>query len=132
MINNFNLLISSPRYNEENAKAELWFALLICGDKYPIIQDLEFQGLITALTEIKEFEVILKIKEILDKDPEFFQYILKIVPIQYVCETNQTTIAQIIKSSYKQHIYENETFRIKLNRRNNELIDRDVIIDKCA
>lgn len=129
---NFNLLISSSRFNEINAKAELWFTLLICGDKYPIISDLEFQGLITCLTNLKGKEVILKIKEILKKDPDFFQYILKIVPIDFVCETNIRIIKEIIDNNYREYINKEESFRITLKRRKNELIERNNFINLVA
>ena len=121
---NFNLLVSSSRYNETNAKSELWFTLLICGDKYPIISDLEFSGLITALTSLNAKDVIQKIKNILKNDPNFFQYILKIVPIDYICETNVNIIKEIIKNHYNEYINKNDSFRITLKRRKHELIDR--------
>ena len=124
--------MSTSRYNETNAKAELWFTLLICGDNYPIISDLEFSGLITALTSLKTTEVILIIKNILKHDPNFFQYILKIIHIDYVCETNVNTIKQIIERNYRNYIKKNETFRIELNRRKNESIDRNSFINVIA
>lgn len=129
---NFNLLISSPRYNEVNAKAELWFSMLICEDPYPIISDLEFQGLITALTNKNEFEVIGKIKQILEKEPYFYNYILKIVPIQFVCETDLRQIERIIAQNAPKYINEGETFRIKLRRRKNKIISRKPLIESVA
>ncbi|MBD3194654.1 MAG: hypothetical protein GF317_06345 [Candidatus Lokiarchaeota archaeon] len=131
-MNNFNLLVSSPRFNEVNAKAELWFSLLICGDKYPIISDLEFQGLITALTNVDEFKVIQKIKQILTKDPYFYRYILKIIPIQFICKSEISLIQEIVELNYKKYINTNETFRIKMNRRKNEYINRDPLINAVA
>ncbi|MEJ2249825.1 MAG: THUMP domain-containing protein [Candidatus Lokiarchaeota archaeon] len=68
----------------------------------------------------------------MEKDLDFFQYALKIVPIQYVCETKPSTIAEMIKNTFKEHLLENETFRIKLNRRSNDLIERKSFIEKCA
>ncbi|MBY9005809.1 MAG: THUMP domain-containing protein [Candidatus Lokiarchaeota archaeon] len=131
-MNNFNLLISSPRYNEINAKAELWFTLLICGDKYPIISDLEFQGLITALTSINEFDIIEKIKNILLTDPYFYRYILRITPIQFLCETDIQIIKDTIENNIHKYLKENESFRIILNRRKNKLIKREDFIPIIA
>ena len=125
---NFNLLISSPRYNETNAKAELWFTLLLCEDKYPIISDLEFQGLITALTSVNELQIIERIKEILTKDPFFYKYILKIIPIQFICKTDIRLIIKIIENNFQHYINDNQTFRIKLKRRKNKLIKREGFI----
>ena len=125
-------MISAPRYNETNAKAELWFALLICGDKYPIISDLEFQGLITALTNQNEYIIVEEFKKILEKDPFFFNYILKIVPVQFVCGTDITQITRIVKENCSKYIKKHQSFRIKINRRKNKLINRDTLIDSVA
>jgi len=131
-VKNFNLLVSSSRYNETNAKAELWFTLLMCGDKYPIISDLEFSGLITALTSLNAKEVIQKIKNILNNDPNFFQYILKIIPIDFVCQSQPSIIKQIVQQNYKSFIDKNDTFRITLKRRNHESINRNNLINTIA
>ncbi|MHA1669083.1 MAG: THUMP domain-containing protein [Promethearchaeota archaeon] len=132
MANNFNFLVSTSRFNEINAKAELWFTFLICGDQYPIISSLEFQGLLTAFTALKKEDVISKIKELLKTDPNFFQYILKIVPIDFVCETNIVVIKEIIQRHHKEYIKEDESFRIELKRRNNEIINRTQLIKVVA
>ncbi len=105
---------------------------MICGDKYPIISDLEFSGLIVALTNLNVFAVIKKIKCILKNDPEFFQYILKIVPINFVCETNFEVIKQIVQQKYLEFLKPNESFKLKLKRRKNELIERDQFINVVA
>lgn len=131
-MNNFNILVSTSRFNEVNAKAEIWFTLLMCGDKYPIISGTKYPGLITAATNIDNKEVILKIKEILHRDPEFFQYILKIVPIDFVCETRLNTIKTHIEKHYSLYLNDTDTFKIELNRRKSEIIDRDVLIDTIA
>jgi len=129
---NFNLLVSSPRYNETNAKAELWFTMLICDDPYPIISDLEFQGLITALTSKNVFKIIEKIRKILVEQPYFFSYVLKIIPIQFVCEIDLNQIEKIIEENYSKFISEGEKFRIKLRRRKNKLVKRKTLIESVA
>ena len=78
-MNKFNLLVSTSRFNEVNAKAEIWFTLFMCGDKYPIISGTKYPGLITAVTNINNKEVVLKIKKILEMDPDFFQFIFQIL-----------------------------------------------------
>jgi len=129
---NFNLLVSTSRFNEINAKAELWFMLLMCGDKYSIISNLEFSGLITALTVIKNNSIISMIKKILQEDPDFFQYILKIVPIDYNCATSVQIISEIVKTHYREYISKKEKYMIKLNRRNHDEIKRDELISSVA
>jgi len=131
-LNNFNLLVSTSRFNEDNAKAEIWFTLLTCGDRYSIISNLDFSGLIAVVTTLNHRNVISKIKRILIKDPNFFQYILKIIPIDYVCQTNINTIKIIIQNHYRDYIHSDESFKIELNRRKNDLIDRDSFIESIA
>ena len=129
---NFNLLVSSSRYNEKNVKAELWFTLLVCGDQYPIISDLEFSGLVTAYTHLNQKKVISKIRKILKVNPSFFQYILKIVPIDFVCENDVQTIAQIVNIHYQEFINKNQSFKIELKRRKNDLIERERFTNTIA
>ncbi|MFX1493515.1 MAG: THUMP domain-containing protein [Promethearchaeota archaeon] len=131
-LNNFNLLVSTSRFNEDNAKAEIWFTLLTCGDRYSIISDLDFSGLIAVLTTINHRNIISKIKRILNNDPNFFQYILKIIPIDFVCQTNSKIIKTIIQSHYRDYINGDESFMIELNRRKNDLIERDGLIESIA
>ena len=131
-INNFNLLISTSRFNEENAKAELWFTLLMCGIKYPIISNLSYSGLLTAFIHQDTRKTIAKIKMILDRDPPFFQYILKIVPIDFVCDTEITIINEIVNKYYKDYINPDESFMINLKRRKSEIIARESFIKKVA
>ncbi|MBD3254786.1 MAG: hypothetical protein GF383_06820 [Candidatus Lokiarchaeota archaeon] len=131
-MNNFNLLISFPRYNEINAMAETWFTLLICGDEYPIISNLEYLGLITALTSINHRKVIQRIKKILSEDTNFFQYILKIRPIDFVCQTDVKVIKELVEKKYRDYIKERENFKIELKRRKHELIERESFIDTIA
>ena len=104
----------------------------MCGDEYPIISNLEFQGLFIASTKIENKVVVKKIKRIFKQNPNFFQYILKIIPIDYVCETQVQTISEIIQSSYYKYINSEDRFKIVLNRRKSPYIDRQSIIKKIA
>lgn len=131
-MNNFNLLVSTSRYNESNAEAELWFGLLTCGDEYPIISKSDFPGLVIALSNSEPKDVIQHLHKISEKDSNFFNYILKIVPIDFVCHTNVKIIKQLIKDSYLNHIKQDDSFRITLKRRKNEIINRDSFIRNIA
>jgi len=129
---NFNLLVSTSRFNEENAEAELWFTLLMCGDEYSIISKTSFSGLISALTSIDTRNIISQIHKILEKNPQYFQFILKVVPIDFICETNTKTIAKLIHEHHKSYIQDTDSFRIILKRRKHEKIERNVIIEQIA
>ncbi len=129
---NFNLLVSTSRYNETNAKSELWFILLMCGDTYPIISGIQFPGLITALTNLNSKQVLSKIKKFQKKNPNCFQFILKIVPIDFTCETDTKTIKYLIQEHHKDFLNEGESFKIILKRRHHEKIERDHFIEAIA
>ena len=96
----------------------------MCGDTYPIISGIPFPGLITALTNLSLKKVISNIKKITKKNPSFFQFILKIIPINFICETDTEIINYVIKENYENYIDGEETFRITLKRRQHEKIDR--------
>jgi len=104
----------------------------MCGDTYPIISKLTFPGLITALTEIDAKIAIRKIRKILKENPNFFQYILKIIPIDFVCETNTKILANLIQDHHKTFINENDSFKIVLKRRKHEKIERNDLIERIA
>ena len=131
-MNNFNLLVSTSRFNEVNATAEMWFTLLTCGDKYPIISRIQYPGLITAATHIDNREVIRKIKILLEKDSDFFQFILKIVPIDYVCETKLNMIKNFVEKYYSLYFNTEDSFKIELKRRKNKVIERNTFIEVIA
>lgn len=65
-------------------------------------------------------------------DPQFFQYILKIVPIDFVCETNTKILANLIQDHYRTYIKEQESFKIDLNRRKHKKIERNTLIERIA
>jgi tRNA(Ser,Leu) C12 N-acetylase TAN1 len=129
---NFNLLVSTSRYNETNAKAELWFTLLMCGDTYPIISGLSYPGLVTALTNLEPKKVISKIIQIKNQDPNYFQFILKIIPIDFICETKVEIIKQIIQENKDNFINSNDSFKISLKRRHHKKIERNSFIENVA
>lgn len=97
---------------------------MICGDTYPIISGIQFPGLVTGFTNLDPKKVISKINKILERSPNFFQYIMKVVPIDFICETDTNTIKRIIQENQKKFINRDESFKITLKRRKHEKIER--------
>jgi tRNA acetyltransferase TAN1 len=104
----------------------------MCGDTYPIISRLTFPGLVTALTEIDAKIFIQKIRNILKDNPNFFKYILKIIPIDFVCETNTKILVNLIQDHYRTFIGEKDSFKIELKRRKHEKMERNALIERIA
>lgn len=97
---------------------------MICGDTYPIISGIQFPGLVTGFTNLDPKKVISKINKILERSPNFFQYIMKVIPIDFICETDTNTIKRIIQENQKKFINRDESFKITLKRRKHEKIER--------
>lgn len=125
----FNLLISTSRYNENNAKAELWFILLALGDEVPLIFKADFSGLIVCMTNIEPKKCVKEIQKLGEKSSQLFQYILKITPIEFICETDLEIIRKVVLTNINKAINKDETFRITINKRNFETSKLDII--KC-
>ncbi|MFW9821637.1 MAG: THUMP domain-containing protein [Candidatus Thorarchaeota archaeon] len=66
------------------------------------------------------------------ENPNFFQYILKIIPIDFVCETNHKTLISVIQTHYKTYISEKDSFKILLKRRKHAKIERNTLIERIA
>ena len=85
-----------------------------------------------VLTNLQAKLFISEIQRILEKDPHFFKYILKILPVDFTCETNVKTINNVVQEHYQDFIKKNDSFGIILKRRNNENIERKSFIELIA
>ena len=71
-------------------------------------------------------------QQILLDNPEFFQYIIKIIPIDFICETSVKFISEFIENNYPKFLNADNTFKIDLIRRKSQIIERDVLIEAVA
>ncbi len=88
--------------------------------------------MIAALTKVNSKEVVQKLGKILESDPYFFQYILKIIPIDFITETDLSSISTLISRTYEAFISSEESFKIDLNRRKSDLVERNDFINSVA
>ncbi|MEM1586553.1 MAG: THUMP domain-containing protein [Candidatus Bathyarchaeia archaeon] len=126
MMEDFNLLISTSKGNENNACSEIWFLLGELGDREALVDKTEVAGLVVAKTKLDPFKVIEGLREILRERPWEFRYVLKVIPIEVVVRTR---IDEIRRSAASLHskIKENETFRVTVEKRHTELSSREII-----
>ncbi|MEM1550934.1 MAG: hypothetical protein QXR13_03250, partial [Candidatus Bathyarchaeia archaeon] len=87
VMDNFNLLISTSKGNENNACSEIWFLLGELGDREALVDKTEVAGLVVAKTKLDPFKVIEGLRSILRERPWEFRYILKVIPIEVVVRT---------------------------------------------
>ncbi|MHA1649282.1 MAG: THUMP domain-containing protein [Candidatus Helarchaeota archaeon] len=127
MQENFNLLISCPRFHEKDAIAELWYLYSNIGDDEVRSEYSTFPGLIIAKTNIDPIISIQKLKKIIVEDPSLLRFVLKIIPIEIVIETNLEKILEVT-NKLKDRINELETFRITVKNRFSPFDSQDLII----
>ena len=126
VMEDFNLLISTSKGNENNACSEIWFLLGELGDREALVDKTEVAGLIVAKTKLDPFKVIEGLRGILGERPWEFRYVLKVVPIEVVVRTKMDEIRRAAASLHHK-IQENETFRVTVEKRHTEISSRDII-----
>jgi len=126
VMEDFNLLVSTSRGNENNACSEIWFLLGEIGDREAIVDKTEVAGLVVAKTNLDPFKAIEGLRNLLKERPQEFRYVLKVVPIEIVVRTRIDEIKKAVaRLHYK--ILENETFRVTVEKRHSEISSRDII-----
>lgn len=126
MLQDFNLLSSTSRGNENNACTELLYLLNKVGVPEAEIDRTGITGLIVAKTGFSPFKVIENFRKRLLRYPYEFRYMLRIIPIEIVCRT----IVDEIRSSTMRlcaKIKENETFRITIEKRFSKISTKSII-----
>ncbi|MDI6805579.1 MAG: THUMP domain-containing protein [Candidatus Bathyarchaeia archaeon] len=126
MLRDFNLLATTSRGNEDEACSELWYLLGEIGDSAPTVDKTGVSGLVAAKTAFDPFEVIKKLREILQERPYEFRYILRIIPIEKVVRTDLGEIERVA-TELGSKIGKNETFRVTVEKRFTETSTRDIV-----
>lgn len=126
VMEDFNLLISTSRGNENNACSEIWFLLGELGDREAIVDKTEIAGLVVAKTNLDPFKAIEGLRKLLKERPQEFRYVLKVVPIEIVVKTRIEEIKKAVER-LNHKILENEAFRVTVEKRHSEISSKDII-----
>ena len=121
-----NLIITCARHLEGDTEDELVDILEELGDSDVKIAVSNMSGIITVETKLDPIEVVRKMKEMLLDEPWSIRYCLRVIPIQKVVETNIDEIEKRI-SSIKNQIEEKESYRILIEKRNSEILSKEII-----
>ncbi len=130
IIDNFNLIVSTGKDFENQAKAELWFNLLSIGDDSPIIFNSEISGLVLASTSAEPRELIRFLNETINtKDIYYSQYIHKVFPLDMVVPTDLEEIKKGVVKLVETHPYcqPSSQYRITIRKRRTDLKTQDII-----
>ena len=126
MLKDFNLLVTTWRGNENNARSELKRLLDAIGESSPSVEKTGVSGLIVAKTSSDPFEVIQRFRNILCERPYEFRHALRLIPIEKVVHTDLDQIKEAV-TQLSSRIGENETFRVTVEKRFTAIHTRNII-----
>jgi tRNA acetyltransferase TAN1 len=121
----FNLIVSTSRFREEEAQDEILDLLDMFGDPDAEAEITEIKGLLLAQTALDPLEVIEKLKELISSEPWEVRYILRVLPIEWVVSTDLNAIKQAARDLASK--IGKESFRITVEKRHCALDSIEVI-----
>lgn len=126
MLREFNLLATTYRRFERNACSELRYLLGEIDDSAPTVEKTGVAGLIAAKTTFNPFDVIEKFRKILHERSYEFRYMLRVIPIEKIVQTDLAEI-QIAATELSSKISDDETFRVTVEKRFTQTPTKDFI-----
>jgi len=122
----FNLVVSTYRFREEEAQDELLDLLEQFGDPDSECEITEIKGLLLASTAIAPTDVVAKLKDLTSSDPWQIRYILRVIPIQAVVATDVRSIGQA-SVELASKIGSTEKFRVTVEKRHSPITSSEII-----
>jgi tRNA acetyltransferase TAN1 len=127
VLSDFNLLATTSRGSERQMCSEMLYLLKEeIGDPTSAVDKTGVRGLIAAKTTLDPYEVIEKLRAILQERPYEFRYALRIIPIEKVVRTDLDEIKRVA-TELAAKIGENETFRVTVEKRFTSVHSRDFV-----
>jgi tRNA acetyltransferase TAN1 len=120
------MLVTTFRHMETEACEEISFLLEEFGDNAPEIHNSGLSGLLTCRTSLDPLEVVQKIKKIVQDDPWKVRYVLRLIPIDMVVNTDVIDIKNAAKD-LATRISTNETFRVTVEKRSSKIHSNEII-----
>jgi tRNA acetyltransferase TAN1 len=124
-LDEFNLIVSTYRFREEDAQDEILELLDKFGDPAAESEIIEIKGMILVQSSLDPLAVIDKLKELVAAEPWQIRYILRVLPVQVVVPTYLDTIRHAARELATK--IGNDTFRITVEKRHNSLGSMQII-----
>ena len=121
----FNLIVSTFRFKEEDAEDEILELLDKFGDPAAESEIIEIKGMILVQTSLDPLTIIDKLKELVASEPWQVRYILRVLPIQDVVPTGLDTISHAASELITK--IGKDTFRVTVEKRHNPLGSMQII-----
>ena len=122
---NFNLILSTSRFREEEAQDEILDLLDMFGDQEAEAEITEVKGLLIAETALDPFAVIERLKKLVAEEPWHVRYVLRVIPIEVVVPAELDDIRKAVKELTAR--IGKDTFRVTVEKRHSPLESIDVI-----
>jgi tRNA acetyltransferase TAN1 len=124
-LGDFNLVVSTYRFREEDAQDEILELLDNFGDQTAESEIIEIKGMILVQSSLDPIAVIDKLKDLVASEPWQVRYILRVLPVQVVVPTGLDTIRQAARNLTPK--IGNDTFRVTVEKRHNSLGSMQII-----
>jgi tRNA acetyltransferase TAN1 len=124
-LDEFNLIVSTFRFKEEDAEDEILELLDKFGDPATESEIIEIKGMILVQTSLDPLTIIDKLKELVASEPWQVRYILRVLPIQVVVPTGLDTISHAVSELITK--IGKDTFRVTVEKRHNSIGSMQII-----
>ncbi|MGH9877274.1 MAG: THUMP domain-containing protein [Nitrososphaerales archaeon] len=111
---------------ETEAREEINLLLEEFGDNVSEINNSGLSGLLTCKTSLDPLDVVQKIKKIVQDDPWKVRYLLRLIPIDIVVNTDLIDIKNAAKD-LANRIDQSETFRVTVEKRSSKIHSNEII-----
>jgi tRNA acetyltransferase TAN1 len=124
-LDEFNLIVSTYRFREEDAQDEILELLDEFGDQTAESEIIEIKGMILVQSSLDPIAVIDKLKDLVASEPWQIRYILRVLPVQIVIPTRLDTIRQAARELITK--IGNDTFRVTVEKRHHSLGSMQIV-----
>ena len=126
-MNDFNLIVSTFRFREEDAADEALDLLDAFGDPDAEAEITDVTGLILARTAMNPVDVVERLKEVVAAEPWEVRYILRVLPIEKIVAPELEDIQGAAGELAEARIGQDESFRITVEKRHSHLHSSEII-----
>jgi tRNA acetyltransferase TAN1 len=125
-MHDFNLIVTSSRFREEEACDEMLDLLDSFGDQSAEAERTEIRGIILAKTALDPLTVVEQLKKLASGEPWDIRYVMRVVPIERVVPAELEDI-QGVASDLAARIGAEESFRVTVEKRHSALHSMEII-----
>lgn len=125
-MHDFNLIVTSSRFREEEACEEMLDLLDSFGDRGAEAELTVIKGIILAKTTLDPLTVVERLKKLASDEPWEVRYVMRVVPIERVVPAELEDI-QGAALDLSARIGQEDSFRVTVEKRHSVLHSREII-----